>query len=83
MSVLLHHVAASPEPNTHTLLRIRLDALDAADDEMSRAPVYSFPPTPQDWSQIQEVVRSYYVNQKMPLKEVRAVLRDLHGFRAT
>ncbi|KAK5070020.1 hypothetical protein LTR64_001854 [Lithohypha guttulata] len=50
---------------------------------MSRTSLYSFPPTPQDWLQIQDVVRAYYVNQKLPLKEVRIVLRDRHGFRAT
>ncbi|KAK5957037.1 hypothetical protein OHC33_001406 [Knufia fluminis] len=44
---------------------------------------YSFPPTPENWNQIKDAVRSYYVNQKLPLKEVRTVLRDRHGFRAT
>lgn len=44
---------------------------------------FSFPPTPQDWTQIQDLVRAYYVRDKLPLKEVRIVLRDKHGFRAT
>lgn len=44
---------------------------------------YSFPPTPENWNHIKDAVKSYYVNQKLPLKEVRTVLRDRHGFRAT
>jgi len=39
------------------------------------------PPTPQQWSSVQHIVRHLYVGEKLPLKEVKQILERDYGFR--
>lgn len=41
------------------------------------------PPTPQAWSAVREIVHRLYVEDDLPLREVKAYLEKHHGFRAS
>ena len=40
-------------------------------------------PSTDEWAAVKEIIRQLYVNEKRPLKEVRALLEARYGFRAT
>ena len=40
-------------------------------------------PTAQQWHHVKEEIRDLYLDKKKPLKEVRAILEQHYGFRAT
>jgi hypothetical protein len=41
------------------------------------------PPTPQAWTAVKEIVRRLYVEDELPLREVKAYLEKHHEFRAS
>ena len=44
---------------------------------------FSFPPTPDDWDRIRDVVRHLYVGEGRPLKDVQQIIRHQYDFKAT
>jgi hypothetical protein len=41
------------------------------------------PPTPQAWAAVKEIIHRLYVEDELPLREVKAYLEQHHGFRAS
>lgn len=41
------------------------------------------PPAPQAWAGVKEIVRRLYVEDELPLREVKAYLEKHHDFRAS
>lgn len=41
------------------------------------------PPTPQAWAAVKEIVRRLYVEDELPLREVKAYLEKHYDFRAS
>ena len=41
------------------------------------------PPTPREWAAVKEIVHRLYVEEELPLREVKAYLESHNGFRAS
>jgi hypothetical protein len=41
------------------------------------------PPSPEAWVAVKEIVRRLYVEDELPLREVKMYLEEHHGFKAS